>query len=199
MSIGGLLRKFLAGTEPDKPGAIALLYQWYAGKVYRAAYYVLNDQHLAEDVVQETFITAMGKLDTLRDPARVESWLVRTAINKSYDLFRDHRRITVLEEAAAGILEGDTVLDHLLDDELKKEALDAVRRLPAVNQEVAYYKFYRGLNGQEMAKILDVPARTVRARLKRSLELIAAYLDKEVERDAAGRETGKTDHRSCPD
>jgi RNA polymerase sigma-70 factor (ECF subfamily) len=187
MSIGGLLEKIFTGDGTGDPGAVGLLYQWYGGKIYQAAYYLLNDQHLAEDVVQETFLTVMNKLGTLRDPAKVEAWLVRAAINKSYDLLRGHREIVTLQDAAA-VSEGDTVLDHLLDDELRREVIDALRQLPAINQEVAYYKFYHELNCQEISSILRMPVRTVRSRLKKSLELIAIYLGREVgETDAAGR------------
>ena len=85
MGVGDLLKKYLTECEQDDPGIIELLYRWYGRKVYQAACHVLNDQRLAEDVVQETFLTAMSKLDTLRDPAKAEAWLVRTAINKSYE------------------------------------------------------------------------------------------------------------------
>ena len=187
MNIGALLERFLAGDGPGDPCAIELLYQWYGRKVYHAAYYVLNDRYLAEDVVQEAFVTAMIKLKTLQDPSKIEAWLVRTAINKSYETLRGHRRTAVLP-AAVTVAEGDTVLEHVLDDELRNEAVYALRRLPAINQEVAYYKFYGDLNSQEIAVILNLPASTVRSRLKRALELVSQYVGREVgETDAAGR------------
>lgn len=192
MSISDLLKRFLDGDEPGDPGAIGLLYQWYGRKVYRAAYYVLNDQYLAEDIVQETFLTAMSKLNALRDPAKVEAWLIRTAINKSHEAIREHRRVAALQvsatQVAATALDVDIVLDQLLDDELRKETIEALCQLPAINQEVAYYKFYRGLNCHEISEILNIPGSTVRSRLKRSLKLIAQYLHEEVyQSDAVGK------------
>jgi RNA polymerase sigma-70 factor (ECF subfamily) len=197
MNIGSLLKRFFPGNEPGDPDAIGLLYQWYGRKIYVASYYILNDQYLAEDIAQETFITAMSKLDTLRDPAKVEAWLVRTAINKSYETLREKRRRMTLQATATAFY-GDPVLDHLLDDELRREALNALRLLPAINQEVAYYKFYCELNCHEISEILEVPERTVRARLKRALELITQYLDTEVhETDVTGKETRRNYHRGC--
>lgn len=195
MGVGDLLKKIFIESERSDSGVIELLYRWYGRKVYHAAYYVLNDRYLAEDIAQETFLTAMSKLDTLRDPTKVEAWLVRTAINKSYEALRKHRRIAVLEEAATS-LEGDTALDHLLDDELKREVLDALHLLPAINREVVYHKFYCERGCHEISEILEIPERTVRARLKRALELVADYLGREVDdTGAAGKEAGKNYRR----
>ena len=148
MNLGGLLQRIVTGNSTDDPGAIGLLYQWYGGKIYRAAYYVLNDKHLAEDVVQDTFITAMNKLDTLRDPAKAEAWLVRTAINKSHDVLRGKRKATLMQRRSE-IAAGDTVLDQLLDAELRREVIAALHELPLTNQEVIYYKFFKPVAQEE--------------------------------------------------
>jgi RNA polymerase sigma-70 factor (ECF subfamily) len=187
MSISGLVKRFFAGEGTGDPNVIGLLYQWYREKVYRTAYYVLNNQQLAEDVVEETFLTAMNKVNALRDPAKVEAWLVRTAINKAYDVLREYRKMSELQLSEM-VSEGDSILEHLLDDELREEVLAALLLLPTIYQEVVYYKFYGECNCCETSGILDVPERTVRARLKRALELITQYLGKEVPKaDARGK------------
>jgi RNA polymerase sigma-70 factor (ECF subfamily) len=198
MSIGGLLKKFFTGNGTGGPDVVGLLYQWYGRKIYLTSYYIMNDQYLAEDVAQETFLTAMTKLDTLRDPAKVEAWLVRTAINKSYEVLKENRRTAALQTAAT-VLDEYSVLDHLLDDELKSEALDAILLLPVIHQEAVYYKFYRELNCREISDLLGIPERTVRSRLSKSLDLIAKYLGrKESKSDVTGKEAGTTYHRGCP-
>lgn len=54
---------------------VRVLFELYAEKVRAAAYFVVYDNDVAEDVVQITFVTAMEKLDQLQDPDKIEAWL----------------------------------------------------------------------------------------------------------------------------
>ncbi|AFV10861.1 DNA-directed RNA polymerase specialized sigma subunit, sigma24-like protein [Thermacetogenium phaeum DSM 12270] len=86
------------------------------------------------------------------------------------------------------------VLDRILERENKKEILEALSLLPTLNQEVAYYRFYRGMNCREISEVLEIPEGTVKSRLKRALELVADYLKKEASKEnVPGKETGKND------
>ncbi|HHW40809.1 MAG TPA: RNA polymerase sigma factor [Syntrophomonadaceae bacterium] len=193
MSFVRLLRGLFKKGEPCTPGVIELLYRWYGRSVYYASYYVLHDCHLAEDITQEVFLTALNKLNTLRDPTKVEAWLIRTAINRSCDLLRKNRPMLTLDEIADK-QEEDMVLYRLLESENKKEILEALSLLPTPNQEVAYYRFYRGMNCREISEILEIPEGTVKSRLKRAVELVAEYLEKEASKEnVPGKETGKND------
>jgi len=60
----------------------------HKGAVFRAALSALRNREDAEDVTQETFITAYRKLDTFRGESQLRTWLSRIAWNRSMD----HRR-----------------------------------------------------------------------------------------------------------
>ncbi|MEW6772194.1 MAG: sigma factor, partial [Bacillota bacterium] len=62
---------------------LKFFFELFAQRVFQAAYFILRDRVLAEDVMQETFLVAVEKLGDLRDPAKIEIWLTRIAVNKA--------------------------------------------------------------------------------------------------------------------
>ncbi|WP_334109758.1 RNA polymerase sigma factor [Thermodesulfitimonas autotrophica] len=78
--------------KPPGKKEVKLLFERFAQRVFETAYFVLRDRTLAEDVVQETFLTAMTKLGNLRDPLKVEAWLVRVTVNKARSELRKRKR-----------------------------------------------------------------------------------------------------------
>ena len=86
-----LVRQVAAGSET----AFAALYDRYAAPVFRAALRLQRDHGVAEDVVQETFLTLWNRAE-LFDPARgsLGAWLTTIARNRAVDRSRtDARRI----------------------------------------------------------------------------------------------------------
>jgi len=53
--------------------------------VYSTVFSIIKDKHAADDIVQETFIYAYWHYHTLRDQAKLRSWLCAIAKNKAYD------------------------------------------------------------------------------------------------------------------
>ena len=70
------------------PAAFDEIVERHKGAVFRAALSALRNREDAEDVTQETFITAYRKLDTFRGESQLRTWLSRIAWNRSMD----HRR-----------------------------------------------------------------------------------------------------------
>ena len=75
-------------AQNGDPAAFDEIVERHKGAVFRAALFALRNREDAEDVTQETFITAYGKLDTFRGESRLRTWLSRIAWNRSMD----HRR-----------------------------------------------------------------------------------------------------------
>ena len=83
--------------------AFATLYGWYGKQIYRQAVLPrLPDPALAEDVLRDTFRTALEKIGTYRPQNRsIYFWLRRIAINKAIDVHRRRKRDRQLAEAVA--------------------------------------------------------------------------------------------------
>ena len=145
--------------------------------LYWWAYSLVNDEALAEDITQSTFITAYEKLSTFRSGS-FKAWLFTIARNRSYDeLRRKKRRPSVsLEDATDenhGLLETlyDSALlpeDALLVSEQSKMIECMIHSLPEAFQKVVRLIDLEGLDYQDAAKILDLPIGTVKSRLTRA-------------------------------
>jgi RNA polymerase sigma-70 factor (ECF subfamily) len=184
---GGLASLFASlGKQPRRrPEILEVLFNWYGKSVYRAAFLILKDRTLAEDVTQETFLTACAKLDSLQSPEKVEAWLVHIAMNRAYDLARaSHRLVLIPEPEIAEEPEPNPTLELVVDQETAGEIRSTILNLPAPYQEILYLKYYRELTSKQIAEVLGIPEGTVKSRLSKAKLLIADKLGGKQERRA---------------
>jgi len=106
------------------PWAEEALYRRHVRRVTDTATRVLGRSAEAEDVVQETFLKVFSRLDTLRDPAIFERWLVRIAMNKVRGRLRKRKVLRALG------------LDRTVDD-VTLERYAARTTSPEVRAELA--------------------------------------------------------------
>ena len=128
--------------------------------VYRAAYALVRDTGLAEDVTQEVFIKLYSHLDTLKDEDHVRAWLLRVAANTALNTIRSRSRAAVREEEfvkAAVVGDGVTVR---IDSNYERQAeLDEARRaLEQVKEPMRSCLLLKqqGLSYKEIATTLSV-------------------------------------------
>jgi RNA polymerase sigma-70 factor (ECF subfamily) len=129
--------------------------------MYRYAYFLCRNEHLAEDLVQETFVRAWRFLDGLRDESKAKSWLFTT-------LRREHAR--QFERYQPNFVDYD--LDQLPDDRGAPVEVMAVRRavaaLPPKFRDPLSLQVLGGYSGAEIAGMLDLPVATVNTRIFRA-------------------------------
>jgi RNA polymerase sigma-70 factor (ECF subfamily) len=78
-------------AQDGDPSAFDEIVERHKGAVFRAALSALRNREDAEDVTQETFITAFRKIDTFRGESQLRTWLSRIAWNRSMDQRRRGR------------------------------------------------------------------------------------------------------------
>ena len=88
-----------------------------------------GDVHLADDIVQDTFVRASERMDTLRSASHVRPWLVTIAIRLTHSrLTRARRRFALLEDGVVDVgvaVVSDTGADHALEEAAQKPDEDA--------------------------------------------------------------------------
>lgn len=105
-----LVERAVAGEEQ----AITALYQRHAGYVARVVHRILGRDADLDDVVQETFVEGLRQLRTLKDPAKLRSFLVTIAVRRVHARFTLRRRVQRL--AAQLFHLGPTVSDPAGND-----------------------------------------------------------------------------------
>ncbi|WP_421384914.1 RNA polymerase sigma factor [Bacillus salacetis] len=151
------------------------LYKQYHKLVYHIALRITKDSNLSEDVVQETFIKAYKKIDTLIDESKAGGWLSSIATRTSIDFIR--REIRAREvlidpyniETECLLSSTREEVEESVDISLFKEELfTEIKQLPSAQQEVFLLRVQYGLNEDEIAKKLDLKRSTVKTRFFRA-------------------------------
>jgi RNA polymerase sigma factor (sigma-70 family) len=153
--------------------------------IYHIAYKLTKDAHLSEDIVQETFMKAYRKWDTLIDFRKIQSWLSSIANRTAIDFIRKEskRREDLVEDQEAydspfianstGMVESEVDF-HLLEEEIE----EGIGMLPAKQQEVLRLKAIQGLSDKEIAQKLDLNPATVKTRYHRARKQLNVLLNK---------------------
>ncbi|MCK6501378.1 MAG: sigma-70 family RNA polymerase sigma factor [Nitrospira sp.] len=149
------------------PDAWDVLFRRYQLPLYTYAMDLLRDEHLALDVIQETFLKAFRHLDTLRDDARFGSWLFGIAHQQIVNHWRRQGRSPLTDEP---VPESETSADaepdfDLIRAEEREAVLAAVDALPPSQRVVILLHFLEDFPLAEIATITGTFLGTVKSRL----------------------------------
>ena len=148
---------------------------------YNLARWLVRDPHDADDVVQESMLSALRHLDALRGPDP-RPWLLAIVRHASYALLRARRPaewidVDELDATEAAVFAdvpawGDPEAAVIRSSE--RALLDeAVAALPVPYREVLILREFEDLSYRDIARIADVPVGTVMSRLSRARRLLA--------------------------
>lgn len=148
------------------PGAVDDLVEEYKKPVFAFIIRLVNDQDLAEDLFQETWIKVIRYIKGFRGDSKLSTWLFQIALNQCRDTMRKKKHIHVPLEEAENIA-GSTTPDAeriFIAEEVRM----LVAELPVKMKEVVVLKYFHDLNDQEISEIAGIPAGTVKSRLHRA-------------------------------
>ncbi|MFF2890017.1 RNA polymerase sigma factor [Paenibacillus sp. NPDC057967] len=165
--------------------ALAWLMERYGSDVLRTATLLLKDRYLAEDVSQETFLTAFRKADQYRGDGTLKGWLLRIAIN----LCRSRMRRASWQRL---FLRERMDLEKAMDDGsmlsgneepgsanwLNKMTLrEEIGRLPMLYREVVVLYYFHEMQTVEIAAVLQESEGTVKSKLHRARKKLKQQLE----------------------
>ena len=167
--------------------AFGMLVEKYQRKLGRLLSRMVRDQAEVEDVVQETFIKAYRALPNFRGDSAFYTWLYRIGINtaKNY-LVSLGRRPQVSQEVEIEDAENfdesheqgtaETPETAMMTKEIAKTVNETVMSLPDELRTAITLREIEGLSYEEIATLMSCPIGTVRSRIFRARETIAAKL-----------------------
>ena len=167
-------------TRTDPSALLAAWFEQYADGVYRLALGLLADPARAQDVVQQTFLSAFTHLEQFEGRASPSTWLYRIAYNAAQDELRRRGEDALPEEDAADAEEAPVPLPtalvdwrvdpaRLLEDAEARLALDAaIAALPARLRAVFLLRDVEQLSTEAAAESLGVTPAAVKVRLHRA-------------------------------
>lgn len=167
--------------------AFGLLVTKYERKLWRLLSRFIRDPAEVEDVAQESFIKAYRALPSFRGDSAFYTWLYRIGINtaKNYLVAMGRRAPTTTEfdsEEAESFEDGDQLRDIntpesvLMSKEVAETVNATMEELPVELRTAITLREIEGLSYEEIAGIMNCPIGTVRSRIFRAREAIAARL-----------------------
>lgn len=137
----------------------------------------VNNQALAEEILQDVMLAAWENADKFEARSKVKTWLLVIARNRAINSYRK-RRLPVIDIADAFTLSSDdtTPIEAAMRSDRKDRVREALQHLPEAQREVLVLTFYHQLTGPEIAEVLGISLGTVKSRLHRAKELLKQVL-----------------------
>ena len=142
--------------------------------LYRLAYSWCHDAALADDLVQETMLRALGRAGQLRDQARLKGWLCAILANCLKDHYRRSRPLEPLDGEMPS--HAETPEAASASNQLAARVRAEIGRLPLGQRQVVTLVDLEGLSYAEVGEIRELPIGTVMSRLCRAREALRVRL-----------------------
>jgi len=143
----------------------------YQNLVFTVCVNIVKDTYDAENMAQETFLTAYRSLSNFRG-GNLKSWLCRIAVNKSIDYKRKHSRFMFEDLDEVERQTDESVEEAYERKEIKERMGNILSALPEKYACVIEAFYYSQLTVKEIARRMELPERTVETRLYRAKKLI---------------------------
>jgi len=156
------------------------LYKLYYKAMYNTALNIVKHPHEAEDIMQNSFIDAFGKLDSWNGSGTFGSWLKRIVINNSVDATRKHREYRLLDEEELEIQDVSDEDYYQNVDAKVEEIRHAMFQLGNEDRTVLSLFLLEGYNHEEIAAILNISYNASRTRYSRARHRLCILLNAKI-------------------
>jgi RNA polymerase sigma factor (sigma-70 family) len=169
-----LLEAIAAGDDD----ALAALYDRFGRTAYSLAFRILRDRALAEDAVQEAFLTLWRSADAYRrERAKPATWILTLVHRRAVDLVRREDRRATEPLDAAPVATGSGVAEEVELRGRRAAVQAALAQLPADQREALELAYYGGYTQSELAELLGLPLGTVKSRMFAGLGRLRELLE----------------------
>jgi RNA polymerase sigma-70 factor (ECF subfamily) len=159
--------------------ALAALYDRFGRIAYGLALRVVRDRSLAEDAVQEAFMTVWRTADRfVAERAKASSWILTFVHRRAVDVVRreERRRAEPLESAPEPVAAAGPEEEAWL--RLQRERVQrALRALPDQQREALELAYFGGFTQSELAERLGLPLGTIKSRMFTGLARLRELLE----------------------
>jgi len=174
-----LINECIAGNED----AIELFVRQYETDVFRLALSIVGDQAEANEITQETFLSALKSFRLYQEKNSLRAWLYTIALNHSRSHLRKQKILERLRTAVTTVFQLEerhkqrSPEDVFIQDEKEAAIWNELNKLDERHRTVVVLRYFHDLSISEISEILAVNEGTIhsrlhtaRERLKRSLE-----------------------------
>ena len=139
-------------------------YEQYKTGIFRYVLSITHDPHLAEDILQDTFVQLI--VGGIRfDPGKEQAWLYKVARNKCFDVLRRNKKQQEISVSAPYV------------EDQKWDFIELISPLPAIEQEIVTLKIISGLSHKEISKIVGLTVAGTKKRYERATQKLRVEME----------------------
>ena len=174
-------------VEQIQKGNIDAFSEFYAAtckKQYEFAYNYIKDEFLAQDAVQETYISALKNIHVLKEPTLAVAWLNQINFRVCYQMQRRKNRMATassMGENGENLFEmiedpDGSAEDRVVNVENKKYMVNQILNLPFTESQCILLKYYQDKSTKEIAELLDISRSSVKRYTAKALSRLKNIL-----------------------
>lgn len=127
------------------------LYKQYYNQVYFYVLGLCRNEHIAEEITQETFFKVLKKMDTFKGECKVNVWMIQIAKNTFYNYCREKKLDP--ESSLEGVDTEETIEEKIIDQEAAEQIHVILHRMQEPYKEVFWMRTFGELSFKEIASI----------------------------------------------
>lgn len=155
------------------------IYQLYSKAMFNICYRIIGIQEVAEDVLQEAFVSAFQKIDSYQGKASFGAWLKKVVVNRAISYLRK-QQLDLVELDDRMDLKDDGESDDI-DLVLKMDMIrEAIQKLPNGFRVVFSLYLLEGYDHKEISEILGISVSTSKSQYNRAKKKLKDILREEV-------------------
>ena len=133
------------------------IYKKYCKCVYNFLYKLTNDIELSEELTQETFYTAIKKINTLNKKESIRTWLYKIAKNKWKDYLKKSKKANIVldENTVENLVANYDIEEDMIAKDNIIEFYKKIHMLDIDTREIIYLKIIRNFTFKEISQILE--------------------------------------------
>ena len=166
------IKELVLSAKNGNKKAFDKLYKLTSNDVWFTCLSLLKDEENAKDIMQETYITAFLKLDTLNDEQKFCGWITSIAVNKCKNKLKGKVEYQIDDEVLIVETETDELMlpeEYITKAEKRKVLLQIMEDTLSFNQyQVVLMFYFNELSIAEIAQALEISEGTVKSRLNSS-------------------------------
>lgn len=171
-----LVADFLSGDD----ASFEELVQKYLSPLYNFIFQFTRDEHVAEDLVQETFIKVWKNIARFDQKRSFKTWIFTIAKNTTFDYFKKKKSIpfsSFIDEEGKNTLEAIDENAPLPDEVLEKDERiqdleRALEKIPELYRALLVLAYREDFSLMEISQILGEPYNTIKSRHQRAMKLL---------------------------
>jgi len=171
--------ELIQSLQQNSQNAVEQLVALYGNRLLRSAYLICGNEADAQDIVQETFISAIKSIQKFQSRSKLYTWLHGILINVAHNFRRKQKRFISLEEIPeqSELSEVQNQIDKAITSTF---LVDKINELPPKHREIITLRYFEQMKIREIAQHLKLTKGTVKSRLHYAIKYLREKVPEEL-------------------